>query len=245
MQSAKLARIDGAVAGTPFLVAIVPGYMSYLWQEARMGLRTAALYGRDPAALSTAADMLVVRGVHPTPDAAERALGTIIDAPAPGKPSERRSPGIWIRSARLLLVFGGFLSAPDGDAGQLDRRRPRLRAAAGFALGSAVWVTTWVFPVTFMIAMAWGCESHARRLGSRLLDYYDEASATARRDDTGHGTRALLASAALGLSVAIPIGFVAYADSVNHSAGFSWLTALGALVALSLVIAVSVTVRRR
>src|SRR5215218_8140841 len=38
-RSAQLARIDGAVAGTPFYVALVPGYLSYLWQEARMGLR--------------------------------------------------------------------------------------------------------------------------------------------------------------------------------------------------------------
>src|SRR3954452_8974752 len=42
-QLIKIARIDGAVSGTPFVIALVPDYMSYLWQEARMGLRTAAL----------------------------------------------------------------------------------------------------------------------------------------------------------------------------------------------------------
>ena len=47
-QSANVARIDGAMAGTPFFIALVPGYVAYLWQEGRMGLRTAALYGRDP-----------------------------------------------------------------------------------------------------------------------------------------------------------------------------------------------------
>src|SRR5947199_7987944 len=47
IQSARIARIDGAVSGTPFLIALVPGYMNYLWQEARMSLRIAALYGRD------------------------------------------------------------------------------------------------------------------------------------------------------------------------------------------------------
>ena len=41
--SAHLARIDGAIAGTPFFVALVPGYVSYLLQEMRMTLRTAAL----------------------------------------------------------------------------------------------------------------------------------------------------------------------------------------------------------
>ena len=46
--SAKVAAIDGAVAGTPFLIALIPGYLLYLRQEARMLLRTAALYEHDP-----------------------------------------------------------------------------------------------------------------------------------------------------------------------------------------------------
>ena len=48
-QSAHVARIDGAIAGTPFFVALVPGYLTYLLQEMRMTLRTAALYDRDTA----------------------------------------------------------------------------------------------------------------------------------------------------------------------------------------------------
>lgn len=246
LQSAKLARIDGAAAGTPFLVALLPGYMGYLWQEARMGLRTAALYGRDPGALSTAADMLVMRGVHPTSDAAEAALAEVVNAPLPAKPSQRRSLGTWVHSVQLLLIFGGFLSAPGNDVDRIDRRHPRLRAAGGFALGTATWAVTWVFPVTFMIAMAWTCESHTRTLGSRMLAFYDPgAGAITRRDDARSGKRAALASAAIGLSVAVPIVFVGYADSVHKSTGFSWLTALGALVALSLVLAVTVSVSRR
>src|SRR5438105_186065 len=58
IQSAHIARVDGAVAGTPFFIALVPGYVNYLWQEARMTLRIAALHGRDPTALSTASEML-------------------------------------------------------------------------------------------------------------------------------------------------------------------------------------------
>src|SRR3954454_18156913 len=50
-QSVKIARVDGAVAGTPFFIALVPGYISYLWQEARMGMRTAALFGHDPSSM--------------------------------------------------------------------------------------------------------------------------------------------------------------------------------------------------
>src|SRR4051812_42862145 len=43
-QSANVARVDGAMAGTPFFIALVPGYVAFLWQEGRMVLRTAALY---------------------------------------------------------------------------------------------------------------------------------------------------------------------------------------------------------
>ena len=47
-QSAHVARIDGAISGTPFFIALVPGYLTYLQQEMRMTLRTAALYDHDP-----------------------------------------------------------------------------------------------------------------------------------------------------------------------------------------------------
>ena len=50
---------------------------------------------------------------------------------------------------------------------------------------------------------------------------------------------------ALFLSVAIPIGFVGYAQHVRHTAGINWLSALGVLVALSLVIATAVISSRR
>ena len=43
------ARIDGAVAGTPFFIALVPAYIAFLRQEVRYHLRVAALYGEDPA----------------------------------------------------------------------------------------------------------------------------------------------------------------------------------------------------
>ena len=39
-------------------MALVPGYINYLWQEIRMTLRLASLYGRDPGELRTAAEVL-------------------------------------------------------------------------------------------------------------------------------------------------------------------------------------------
>ena len=101
--------------------------------------------------------------------------------------------------------------------------------------------------------MAWGCETHARQLGRRALIFYDgdadnaeAAIAAARqRHDRGHGKREIVRATILVLSIALPIGFVAYADHVRQSTGVNWLGALGALVALSLVLAASVLASRR
>src|ERR1700704_1240278 len=69
--SAQVARIDGAISGTPFFIALVPGYLTYLLQETRMTLRIAALYDRDSTSLRTAAEGLALRGVHSSVESAE------------------------------------------------------------------------------------------------------------------------------------------------------------------------------
>jgi hypothetical protein len=249
--TAQLARIDGAVSGTPFLIALIPGYLAYLREEGRMVLRTAALYGRDPRDLETSAEVLALRGVHPTVDAAREALEKVRDVPLPDKPSARRPLRTWVRSVYVLLIFGGFVSAPSDEAD--EAAHPWLKASVGFLIGAAIWVTTWVLPVTFMIAMAWGCETHARQLGRRALLFYDgdadsaqaAIAAAKERRDRGHRKREILRTTILVLSIAVPIGFVAYADHVRQSTGINWLAALGALVALSLVLAASVLASRR
>ena len=98
--SAKVAAIDGAVAGTPFLVALIPGYLVYLRQDARMLLRTAALYDRDPRDLETTAEMLALRGVHPTVDAARAALLAVRDA-ATAREADRAPPMAYVGPQRL------------------------------------------------------------------------------------------------------------------------------------------------
>jgi hypothetical protein len=250
-QTAQVARIDGAVSGTPFLIALIPGYLSYLREEGRMVLRTAALYGRDPRELQTSAEVLVLRGVHPTVDVAREALENVRDIPLPDKPVKRRSVRTWVHSITVLLIFGGFLSAPSDKRD--ESAHAWLKAAFGFLIGLAIWVTTWVLPATFMVAMAWGCETHARQLGRRALLFYDgdadsaqaAIAAAKNREDRGHGKREIVRATVLFLSVAVPIGFVAYADHVHQSTGINWLGALGALVAVSLVIAASVLANRR
>jgi hypothetical protein len=216
-----------------------------------MALRTAALYGRDPRELETSAEVLALRGVHPTVDAAREALLGVRDLPLPEKPATRRSLRTWVRSVNVLLIFGGFASAPSDERD--ESAHPWLKASVGFLVGTATFVITWVFPITFMIAMAWGCETHTRQLGRRVLIFYDGEAETAQaaiaaageRQDRGHGVRAILRATLLVLSVAIPIGFVAYADHIRKSTGISWLAAIGALVALSLVVATTVIASRR
>jgi hypothetical protein len=249
-RSARIARIDGAVAGTPFLIALVPGYVSYLGQEARMVLRIAALHGRDPTSLRTAAEVLALRGARPGVDAAEEALLHVRANPMPDKPSERRPLRTWFDSVYRLLVFGGFLDAPGGTG---KPPRSRTRTVLMSLVAFAVWVTTWVLPVTFMIAMSWACESRARDLGRRAMALYGggapnvEAAIAqaAAQDRPGRDSRNVLRTVALTLSVAIPIVFVAYVNHVRNTVGINWLGAIGALVAVSIVGAVSVLAARR
>jgi hypothetical protein len=196
--------------------------------------------------------MLALRQVHPNADSAEAALVRVRETPMPEHPTERRSLRTLVNSVYAVLVFGGFLS-PSTAKPPKRGWRYRIRAAASLLLGVAIWVTTWVLPVTFMILMAWGCETHARQLGRRALVFYDGEAASAnaaialaqRRRDKGHDKRTLLRGTALLLSLVIPIAFIAYVDHERKTVGFNWLGALGALVALSLVIAIGVIANRR
>jgi hypothetical protein len=108
--SAQVARIDGAISGTAFFIALVPGYLTYLLRETRMTLRTAALYDREPRSLQTAAEGLALRGVHPSVESAEAALTAVRDKKMPDRPAQRRSLRTWVHSIYLMLVFGGFMS---------------------------------------------------------------------------------------------------------------------------------------
>ena len=250
-QTARVARIDGAVSGTPFLIALIPGYLAYLREEGRMVLRTAALYGRDPRELETSAEMLALRGVHPTVDAARAALEQVRDVPLPEKPVKRRSVRTWVhsvyRAADLRRVPLGPLRRARGDRAPLAEGLLRVRDRRG-GLGDHLGATRHVDgrdglglrdprPSTRATSAAVLRRRRRQRAGG---DRRRQAT-----QDRGHRKREILRATILVLSVAVPIGFVAYADHVRQSTGINWLGALGALVALSLVITASVLANRR
>jgi hypothetical protein len=156
-----------------------------------------------------------------------------------------------VRSVNDLLIFGGFLSAPSDK--RKEASHARLKAALGVLVGMTIWIITWVFPLTFMVAMVSGCDTSARALGCRALIFYASdadsaraAIAAAKRDkERGHIKRQILRSTALIRSLAIPIGFIADIDHQRQSSGITGLTAVGALVALALVIATAVVAAHR
>ena len=57
--------------------------------------------------------------------------------------------------------------------------------------------------------------------------------------------RQAISAAGLALSIAIPAGFLAYAIHVHKKFGITWFTAVGFLVALSIVTAAAVYGSRR
>ena len=124
----------------------------------------------------------------------------------------------------------------------------------GVLLGVGIWVMTWVLPLTFMIVMAWGCETHARQLGRRTLLYYDGEAANVleaiKIADAANATavttngRSLVPSPCSSRSRSRSASLAMPSTSATPT-GFDWLDALGALVALSLVIATAVIASRK
>jgi hypothetical protein len=245
------ARIDGAIAGTPFFIALVPAYIAFLQQEVRFHLRVAALYGHDLADPRVAADFLVLRGVHQNREQALAELELVRATPVPPK-GDRTPLRSWYAAVVSVLVLAGFLSAPDEDEqGQLTPWEKVVRAVR-FSVAALIWALTWVVPITFMILMAWGCENDARRFGYRVATHYadegeDAAAAMASADRNAGGNRAVsfARGALVVVSVAIPLALIA--STVLGGAGPLGVNVpeeLAALVALALVIGVSVAAAR-
>jgi hypothetical protein len=250
-RTVSTARIDGAIAGTPFFIALVPAYLAFLQQEVRFHLRVAALYGHDLTDPHVAADFLVLRGVHQNREQALAELDVVRATPVPPK-GDRTPFRSWYAAVVRILILAGFLSAPDeNEHGPLTRWEKVVRAIR-FIVAALIWALTWVVPITFMILMSWGCENDARRFGQRVATHYadhgtDAAVAMASADRKAGGNRAVsfARGALVVISVAIPLALIA-STLVNGAGplGVNVPEELAALVALALVIAVSLAAIR-
>ena len=245
-----VARLNGAIAGTPFFIALVPAYLVFLEHEYRLFMKLAALVGRDPTDLSVAADYLVLRGVHRSHSEALAALEEVRDAPA-APPDDRRPIKYWYRSVISIMVFAGFLSAPDPDESKQRTVGTVLRSIGGLLFAGGLWVLTWVFPLSFMVLMSWTCERDARSLGESALEHFGlqgvekltRAEKRERVKSMTWKTRVfnLIRALFLLVTLAVPLSLVG-GSIMNKRWSFGWNLpeTTGALAGLALVIGITV-----
>jgi hypothetical protein len=243
IESARMARINGAISGTPFFLATIPGYLSYLWQEVRMWLRIAALYGHDPGELRAIAALLTLLGVHQTVEAAEASLAAVRQKPAQ-KPEGRRSPRVWVRGIKRVLVLGGFMSIHALE--RPVRTRDRVMAIARTAAWLLTFVITWTVPLLGVVAMAWACERHTRQLGHSGRDYYIGAAGHAevertlavRRRERPRSLRQRAGVAVLTAALVLLVVLFAFASQRTQTIfGVNWVGLAGVLVVAGIAIA--------
>ena len=245
-----VARINGAVAGTPFFIALVPAYLAFLEREYRLFMRMAALAGKNPSELSVAAEFLVLRGVHATQAEALAALELVKDTPAP-TPTRRRPIKYWYESVITIMVYAGFLSAPDPNSKKRTGFRARLRTAVGLVFAGALWILTWIFPLTFMAMMSWTCERDARQLGMKTLEFWGltgaerltRAERKERRRALGWRMRIFNAIRAMILLFTLAIPFYLLGGAIvsgRWGTGWNVPDTAGAIAGLALVVGVTV-----
>ncbi|CAB4862255.1 MAG: hypothetical protein F2799_01230 [Actinobacteria bacterium] len=226
------ARMDGLASGTPFLIALVPGYVAALWEQARLALRLAAMSGRDPASMETAAELLVLRNVHPD---ATTALSALREAAAGereslGKGVRGRASVLWELGRRILL-FAAFLDAP-------EHERSVFFQVLSFIAAGLVWILTCIFPLTFMALMAWSCETATRRLDAAARDaWLPELPDPGRESPAQFGRRV----AALALVTGLPVLILVH----GVTTGNMLVTGVAGVSGLAMALMLSILVSRQ
>lgn len=235
-QTTLSSRIQGAISGTPFLLALVPAYVSVLWDQAWMTLRIAALYDRDLQAPGVAAELLVLRGVHPTladAQASLDALGT--------RPRKRLSGGIKaiLPLARRVMVLAGFLDPPDEDVPESRLKRGMLLVAGG-----VLYAATWIFPLSFMVVMSHSCVVSTKRMAERAEAFYAPGGLEPAAPIPLTRRHRVRTAAIAVVAAGIPLATIAVANHFTQDDEDTWLRAVGAVVGLSLVLGLAALARR-
>jgi hypothetical protein len=236
-------RINGALSGTPFFIALVPAYVSVLREQARTVLRIGALHGRDPGAPQRPAEVLVFLDVYPNVPAAEASLERIRLPSAGEEPTGLRGVGglrAWIEVVTQVLILAGFIE-PSPDKTKPRRATRALRTVLGLGL----WALTWIVPITFMLFMAYTCEGRTRKVFDRALRYYgdvevdkDEWKRSSSQWRRERPVRTLL----LGVTLLFPLGLAGYVAQTGSSGP---IKALGGLAALTTAMLLAGYVSRR
>ena len=231
------ARTNGALAGTSFLIALVPAYMSVLWEQARMTMKIAALNGRDVHEATLPAEILYLRGIYETPDAAARALSRLNAEPTRSESGFGSKLRSWVQLVYVVLVLAGVLWTPSD---HMRDSRVRSRRAVIMSNGFAVvwFVVTSIIPITCMIDMAYCCGSDTRVLANRAIEYYTNESTPGQRLRSSRARKRRRTGAhrlLLIASLTVPFGLVTLAvlDPIHHA----HLVAISGLLGLGMVFA--------
>ncbi len=230
-QARNASRIDGAISGTPFLIALIPAYVASLWEQARMALRLAALSGRDPASPETAAELLVLRGVHPDRETAANALESAVARERPGLPPGRVNK--FKETYRLgirVLMFAAFLDPP------ADERPSRLRQAVGFTAAGIIWIVTWIVPLAFMALMSWSCESSTRRMAELTSEGWLADMDPPERETVWERVVRVVGIVVIGVA---PLAIVAFAVTHPSNQAIALASFIGLIEAVTLGVLVS------
>jgi len=234
-QTTLSSRVEGAISGTPFALALIPAYVAVLWDQAWMTLRIAALYGRDLQAPGLAAELLVLRGVHPTLAEAQDALDALST-----RPHQRLRGGVRaiIRLGRRVMILAGFMDPPDD-----GEPESRLKRAVLLALAGVLYLATWVFPLSFMFVMSHSCVVSTKRMGEQAVGFY-QPDARALPPPVLTRRHRLRTALFAGLAAGIPLALIAVANHQVQNDTDEWLRVVGALLGLSLVLGLAALARR-
>ncbi|MFJ8622698.1 hypothetical protein ACIRD3_07605 [Kitasatospora sp. NPDC093550] len=106
--------VDGSFLGGPFILLLPVAFLGALLAQLQMVLELAALSGLDPRGEEAAVEVLVVQGVHATPELAAQALREAARAHDEAKAS-------WLSVVRRQAYLIGLVTPDDPSRGRVRR----------------------------------------------------------------------------------------------------------------------------
>ncbi|WP_158835512.1 hypothetical protein [Streptomyces sp. NRRL S-350] len=146
--------VDGSFLGGPFVLLLPVAFVAALLAQLRMVLELGALAGVDPCGDDAVVEVLLVQGVHRTPEAAREALRSAAAAGPGGT-----SGGSWAAVVRRQAYLIGLV-APDTST------RGRVRKWLGWTGIGVLMVVGTVIPFVWVPA----CAEMYRRATTQLAD---------------------------------------------------------------------------